>query len=819
MSAKKNLKGGSSSAKKATRAASLQLDVTHDSLETPTSMSSESKSGASPVMPTPSRALSFSVTASTKKKNEKRPRSNDAVAMESSSPATTTTSASNVANKVEDSHKEHAGASSPPATLTVLSSAVIAPDPSGITCVALSRAEDVIAVARTNGSLSLYRLDMHQGVAHSRLIRTLGGREGRTIRRLAYTANDGALLAVYFSGQMVLFCPQTLSPMHVVPRHGGAIFDMCSASSDAGDHFVIASADGSWRQLHVTRNPATSSLMFSVDVIQTVPKITGSDRALCVAASTSLKMVVGGDDAGNVVAWPLTIPSADDAAALTKLPPPSLLWSSRIPKGFPMVLLVAERPTHDACGSKRTTTTAAASFTPCVYVGTTLGDVVLLSFDSGAVMRRFSQHKGPVCTLTQSKLTGAVYASGWHESLRSYVCSDDGEWFPAEVKRRTHYHEASQILVTDKHQLLLSASKDGTIMMSPLATVFSSPAQYVDTCAQSFAFAKQRGILVQSRRDRLEFFRMSATQSYWIPVASLAIQLPCGYHVKGVWCDAALRTVILASDVTVMVMELQWSAAANSTVGGPADAYRIKKVLPRLTKSVLGTADCAFSDDGKHAYVLAACELLHVSLDVEGAVADEGKQRKQRFKKAPEPLVLSTTLMQVFHTATLVPEVGLTLAGPTGAVCFKLHPDDGTILNATEPIPLTKTSTELVSKQGVALLHSERYQNITAAPSSPEGLLLPESMPHDVRIVSSHSEATEGADGETSSLSSSPCLFGAFSKGLVRVTDKNWKMIHRGTTVQAFPLEGSNTILSLERNIEGSVEALPSCWKVRRFAN
>ena len=62
------------------------------------------------------------------------------------------------------------------------------------------------------------------------------------------------------------------------------------------------------------------------------------------------------------------------------------------------------------------------------------------------------------------------------------------------------------------------------------------------------------------------------------------------------------------------------------------------------------------------------------------------------------------------------------------------------------------------------------------------------------------------------------CSVATFSKGLMLVDSKTWSMVHRLHMVRGFTMQ-DGSVLALDRNVEAAVEALPLCWKVRRFGN
>lgn len=462
-------------------------------------------------------------------------------------------------------------------------SKVIAPDVSGLRCLAVHPSEQQVVVARENGSLVLYDVSFFQNIPQFVQRRHTGGQTRRTITSLAYVAvpapasassiaatRDTAtttryvLLASMMSGQIVVYDAELLVPVALHQRSGGAVWQL----TVVGPACVYAAmADSSWQQLRLTcrRDGAAPQL----ELVRVVPGISGADRALTVAASLSLRMAVGSDDAGNVHAWRLPTyvggasssggaadhgDGGDDAATRGRgLATHESLWTTKLAKGVALSCAVVG-------GTPR----------PCVVVGTSMGDVVLLDAAHGHVFQTFSQHKGPVTTLVVQNDT-VVYASGWHESLRSYRCSGEGDWYPAEVKRRTHYHEASQLVLLPQRQLLLSASRDGTFLYAPTTQLFHAPAMYVAVTTQQFAYAAERAVLLQSRFDTIEAFCMDGAGRHWVPF--FGHRLDGRFHLSGLWCDAQLHYIVFSTEERAGLLRVVWRTQAAQAIA------RIEEVL------------------------------------------------------------------------------------------------------------------------------------------------------------------------------------------------------------------------------------------------
>lgn len=718
----------------------------------------------------------------------------------------------------------------------VLRSKVIAPDVSGIACLAVNQAETEVAVALENGSLVLYSVEYFQSIPHFTKLRHTGGRLRRTLTRIAFldlSLVDGVvpgtvayedrrnrfLVASYLSGQLVIYDSETLFPVSFYQRTGGAVWDFAME----GGRLYTAVSDGSWHQLKVT--VASTSQLPQLELERIIPGVSGADRAFSVASSTELQMVVGTDDAGNVHTWRLATASESPTTNSEGRAAHESMWTTRLPKGMALCATIAP-------GTR-----------PAVAVGTSMGDVVLLEAATGHIISTFTQHKGPVCTIVCDH--GVIYASGWHESLRSYRCTADGEWHPAEVKRRTHYHEASQLVVLSQRQLILSASRDGTIMYAPLAQLFSAPALYVTVSTQQFAFASRKDVLLHTRLGRVEGFRMDAAQRHWVPLFAHSIHGK--FHLRGLWCDADLHYVAFSTDERVVVSRIVYREGSETAlvmtrieelVELPAGCG-VLDVLFTRSRSATSTEDAAAdrsSETGDCAYVLYDDAVVSITL-TEGY-----PQVRTAFPSASSPSSTEGGHAALAATSPLVRRRGIR---PMRLVCDRINKEPVLFvfgLRGTWQCRLSPDGTPDTSSFTMQHL-SEAYRNVqivpavcsdavkkaaqlprptvtglstgegryvrdltTAAPSA-----LSESLPHDTTFVAQLPTAeSEG---------SSPMLLGFFARGIILAESGRWRMAARMAVQAAFVMRDRRHVLVLERNLEKTLEALPLCWKVRRFGN
>ncbi|CCW70927.1 unnamed protein product [Phytomonas sp. Hart1] len=771
----------------------------------------------------------------------------------------------------------------------ILRTKVIAPDISGIACLAVSPDERVLVVARENASLILYDVAYHQNIPHFTQVRHTGGRTHRTITHVEFIdfsaegpGGGGGIpasrffIASFLSGQLVLFDAASLFPVWVYQRTGGAIWGFTVVG---GVHVLAAIADGAWHQLKVHAN-STFSGGWRLELARVIPGVPGADRALAVAASAGRRLAVGSDDAGNIYAWRFD-PDPDAAAAKTPggvgLGRHESLWTTRLPEGMGLCVAL----------------TASA-----VGVGTSTGDVVILDAHHGVLLHSFSQHKGPVRTILSDG--DGFYASGWHESLRSYrrgLIDADGKeeasgvWYPAEVKRRTHYHEASQLALFSRRRLLLSASRDGTVLYAPLARLFTHPAMYLNATTQAFAFARAKDVLLQARLGRVEAFRMDGHRRFWVPL--FAQNIRGGFHLSGLWCDPRLDFFAFATDERVGLCRVRWRRGAEAALA----IQRIDEVLELPAER--GVVDALFapalreerespptegemtekkSPRGRAGslYLLLDDQVVSVTL-AEGfpvvrtrLVGDLGAggprpgppggdfQGEDGALKAEGAAAFARGLRarRLIHSPSPSPGTagGLWVYGEGGVWRCALTPDGTPRLDdattaadgwrMARAIPTIRRGAgggaSCVEDRVIGIAAAEgrylcRGLASFAAEDGPAEVALPTSLPHDVvfiarvcgdgQVEGGIANAPEGVAEEALRPNDrrpreESCRYlGYFSRGLIDAGPRGWKMIGRVSVEAAFVMKDGRHVLVLERNLAKALEALPMCWKVRRFGN
>ncbi|KAG8344340.1 hypothetical protein ERJ75_001595400 [Trypanosoma vivax] len=741
----------------------------------------------------------------------------------------------------------------------VMCSLAIAPDVSGIRCIAVHPDELEMVLALENGALLLYRIDRFQNVLHFCKVRETGGRANRTTTRLKYLpshqgSSSSLVLASYLSGQFVIYCGETLAPMHVCQRSGGAIWDFCLA----GRFVYAAKADGSWHQLSIEyAKKAKQDITPSLTLQRIIPKVTGSDRALSVCCSLKWRVAAGTDDAGNIVVWrlPPEVCASEESGSTEALTrgdhrdgrrstdgdasdtcggrPSSLsdhefMWTSRLAKGMALCCVIS---------------TSSNNAAPVVAVGTSIGDIVLFDAFHGHAMNTFTHHKGPISTIVvgtevyDKNECGVLYASGWHESLRSYRCGANGEWFPAQVKRRTHYHEVTELVVLHSQQFILSASRDGTLMYSPVSSLFAAPAMYVSVTVQKFAFAKDKNTLLQTRKGCIEGFRTDAALRNWTPF--FAYKVHGKYHLQGLWCDDRLHYIVFSTDERAALLRCHWRTGAEHGVG--MKGVEEVAALP----CGRGILDCCFvqhgggGGDGEElwsCYLLLDDAVVQVSLAegypiVTTSIATGGNASTVSSMRPTRLFLLPPGACSVSAKETSDGCV-LMICGRRGWLTCSAAAD-GTInpnsftwkmesISLAEKVPLVTARGGSAADAVVALTGDQRY--VTGLGTS-KPLPLPHSLPHDTRFVACLSldprEAGVGqVRGKGGSVDhSGPHFIATFSRGLMYVTGKTWKMLKRCTVEAAFVLRGNEKVIVLLRNVEGMLEGLPPCWRVRRFGN
>lgn len=773
-------------------------------------------------------------------------------------------------------------------------SKVVAPDCSGIRCVAVHPKEKSIVVARENGSLVRYHLRVHQNIPHFMAARHTGGRRQRTITSLHYLTSPSAtddhesenaavyLVATYLSGQVVLLDESTLAPVAVRHRSGGTLWGSYIAPGD--QRLLLAVSDGSWHQLTMQwEGRRAQGKPPGLVLTHIIPRVPGADRALSVHYNAAAGLAVGTDDGGHVVAWGFEASAAkseagkehvaEEAAALKPAPPTR--WTSNLPQGIGLCCCVC---------------TGGDVGRAVVCVGSTAGDVVLFDAAQGSICNVFSHHKGPVSCLAVSPSQTRFYASGWHESLRSYCCHQpaaDGsllsvpgerqEWFPAEVKRRTHYHEASQLVMAPQHGFLLSASRDGTIMYGQEHRLFTSPGVYLNVSTQPFAFARARGVMMHTRYGRVEGFTPDGSGRHWSPVFGYATHGP--YHVTGLWCDEKLNAIVFATDERVALLRMLWKegrgsraeaeaeeesgATSSSRRRNGADFIALQRMEQVVTIPVItGVRDVAFEStvEEEPAEDSSAGDEPGTTARKEGVRAYILHDDKITVVNSVSSLMETITLPYLTALTAdrlfLSQQQQLIVSGQQGWFAYTLNLDgsfgEHGAFNGqrgflrVDRVPLIKAAVPTDDGEEAATVaaaekdesdmfvgyscSSGRFEcgsslfsrspatsSGAAAPTFP----LPASLPADTTFI-----ARLPLSSIPSSLSfpgAKVLLVGVFSRGVLLSSQSHWHMVHRGVVTASGVLSygGSKEgrVMVLERNLEKALESMPLCWKVRRFGN
>ncbi len=164
----------------------------------------------------------------------------------------------------------------------------------------------------------------------------------------------------------------------------------------------------------------------------------------------------------------------------------------------------------------------------------------------------------------------------------------------------------------------------------------------------------------------------------------------------------------------------------------------------------------------------------------------------------------------------------LLLFGQHGTLKIPLN-EDGTLHSEDAAVVVNREFTDQVSTlpdgRVAALVDGQefRVRFFSAAADSSAAVassrLMP-TLPHDAQICGS-------LPGKTSFVAS-------FPRGMLDASAGHWRMFKRMPVTASFAMPSAagskgedrrSTCLTLERNVEGAVETLPPCWKVRRFGN
>ncbi len=714
---------------------------------------------------------------------------------------------------------ENGHAASDDGSVEVLVTKDIGPAVSGIASMALSSVnQDRLVVARENGSLVLFAVISNKSVDDFLPMAHTGGVDGTSITRVVWASKDKYILAAYFSGQIGQFDSESLLPVSLHPRASAAIWDLTWANAAA----YAAGADGQIHCFHL--RPSDDHLEF----LRTFPKVSGSTRATCLAANETISILVAGDDQGQLVTWKLPAEGAVMSGRSEQL------WQTKIPSGVPLALTTVVSP-------------------KTVVAGTSLNDVVFLDGQSGYVLKIFSSHKGPVVCLCEAN--GVVFASGWHELLKAFRF-DRNEWRPAESKRRTHYHEASALLVSQKSGTFLSASRDGTIMHSRLSKLFAGgSAGYLDvhpklSCSVGNVYARAVG-------KCLELFRFDVQASRVHPWVSY--EMKGKFFIRNISFSASGRIIALSTDERIKILQLVPEEALAITSNGdipegPAliqsAEYEVAAVSHTTFAKTLPTSDgksghwvvlgavgnsivwlpvTARSDDSFSGVrdmkeVIYHLSVIEVPLASSGEVNDDGTSQD-----SIPVLVVGTAsgivLLRILETGApdfANPLAHETLGSPVTSVEV-LTQEDG-----KKQLP---TALILATLRGVLKTQFPKgfFQSLQATVEGKGGeasswpKLLRRSAPlvggeSSLPLSSSFVCQGEGAGNSTVL---------AFPRGLILSNGEKFSIARKGALEEVTHLTEEATAgstskkvpLLIERNVDHIVDQLPPMWRVRRFAN
>ncbi|GET89219.1 hypothetical protein, conserved [Leishmania tarentolae] len=122
---------------------------------------------------------------------------------------------------------------------------------------------------------------------------------------------------------------------------------------------------------------------------------------------------------------------------------------------------------------------------------------------------------------------------------------------------------------------------------------------------------------------------------------------------------------------------------------------------------------------------------------------------------------------------------------------------------------------------GLSTMQQRYFVGPTLHSSSAATTPLPATLPHDVRWIAriATSSLSNGTTITSPAATASCKYLGYFSRGLLVATGDSWHMVRRMCVEAAFVIKDGEEVLVLERNLEKTLEALPLCWKVRRFGN
>ena len=717
------------------------------------------------------------------------------------------------------------------ASLEVFSSPAPSAHTVGISAMAMNAAESRVAVAREDGTLAICMLrpnPVRCTAAFIPIVRT-GCYEGRTITRLLFALGDTILVASYLSGQIVVYDATTLTILHVAERFGGAIWDMVSmaaagkkpartaeerkhapvtnadgsivaaadeveggapsSSLDAAaagsssaaasdeEELVCACADGSWYHFNLVRSPRSNT--FALSLIQVFPKVVGAHRALTVAVCGDV--LVGGDDCGNLVAWQYP---GKGVRGYTQL------WVTRLPKGG-----YAKAACYDA-------------ETGILAAGTSLGDVAFVRADKGIIINTYVNHQGPITSIICAG-DRTMLATGWHESLRAYRFVDR-KWIPTEVRRRTHYHEASQLLYCAAAKAVIGASRDGTVLIAGLNDNFTVPPKYAQLVPQLYAYAADASVALTVAGNRVEMYQANDTMSRWAPLACYTAHGHFG--ISGVWCDTALSRVVVATTTRLVVL-----GCVRKSVTSIA--------LTKIVDYAYANVHSVLIDRPSDIYaVFGMGELAHIAIGGSSSAPSVIESRMA----LPMP---ATSVGKLGYENSLV----LATSAVGGAKCQKVPLNEDGSFAAQKSEEITNLRAQQIITAGGANIAFNNFRFIDLSTSNRD--TFPLSCPADTVFFSKLQRGSR------------TMYMGFCPRGLLFATKASWWLADeenrrhnaekaadadslnrstqvamngpRKTYIAAFNADSvhGERVVALQRDISAEVETLPLMWKVRRFGN
>jgi len=299
--------------------------------------------------------------------------------------------------------------------------------PQIVTAMAYDAEDEMLAVARGNGDIQLWRTVAPRWHA----VGTLAGSSTSQIRSVCWVRREGEgprLFSGSLDGAITEWSVQSLGPVSVSDSQGGSVW--CMAVSHSGDRLASACHDGGVRIFDLAENVPGLASSDGIIFRQLLPRHPG--EALSVAWGPGDRVLITGDSKGVVRVWQLGKSGAPPTVQTVSI-------ASNTGGGFKKVSLVWAVAVH-------------ADMT--VWAADSKGNTHVIDARMGLVVKRFVSHHGSdVLTLATHGLndcfSGGVDGRVVHYRRVKGTTEAGADWVVAGAAR-FHTHDIRCLCVAGK---------------------------------------------------------------------------------------------------------------------------------------------------------------------------------------------------------------------------------------------------------------------------------------------------------------------------------------------------------------------------------